>query len=178
MSVSPGRSQSHSRSPASKLKSDNQKKSSSLQRGNHQNDSRHECSDSHRDNWQSPYQSRRDQEADPSPDIKEVTPSTEGTQEVLLIHILLEGITQAEGPDHDPDPDLGPGPGLTEEGQGLIPTIINQGQSLGPDPGPGEDTVTVPKAVMVPDLQTASAQDGTPSPCKVNIELDRLSQSF
>ena len=35
VSVSPSRSQSHSRSPASKLKSDNQKKSSSLQRDNH-----------------------------------------------------------------------------------------------------------------------------------------------
>ena len=66
-----------------------------------------------------------DQEADPGPDVKEVTPSTEDTQEVLLIHILLEGIAQAEGPDHDPDPDLGSGPGLTEEGQGLIPTIID-----------------------------------------------------
>ena len=66
-----------------------------------------------------------DQEADPSPDIKEVTPGVEGTQEVLFIHVLLEGITQAEGPDHDPDPDLGPGPVLTDEGQGLIPTIVN-----------------------------------------------------
>ena len=66
-----------------------------------------------------------DQEADPSPDIEEVTPSTEGTQEVLLIHILLEGITQAEGPDHDPDLDLGPGPGLAEECQGLTPAIID-----------------------------------------------------
>ena len=85
-----------------------------------------------------PINPEGDQEVDPSPDIKEVTPGAEGTQ-VLLIHILLEGIAQAEGPDHNPDPDLGPGPGLTEEGQGLIPAIINRGQSLGPDPGPGED---------------------------------------
>ena len=72
-----------------------------------------------------PIDPEEDQEADPSPDIKEVTPSTEGAQEVLLTHILLEGIAQAEGPNHDPDPDLGPGPGFTEEGQGLIPTIVN-----------------------------------------------------
>ena len=103
-----------------------------------------------------PINPEGDQEADPSPDVEEVTPSTEGAQEVLLIHILLEGIAQAEGPDHDPDPDLGPGPGLTEEGQGLIPAVINQGKSLGPDPGPGEDAVTIPEAVMIPDLQTAS----------------------
>ena len=68
-----------------------------------------------------------DPEADPSPDFKEVTPSAEGAREVLLIHVLLEGIPQVEGPDHDPDPDLGPGPGLTEEGQGLIPAVINRG---------------------------------------------------
>ena len=97
-----------------------------------------------------------DQEIDPNPDITEVTLGSEGTQEVLLIHILLDGIAQAEGPDHNPDPDLGPGPGLTEEGQSLISTIIDQGQSLGPDPGPREDAVTIPEAVMVPDLQTAS----------------------
>ena len=72
-----------------------------------------------------PIDPEEDQGADPGPDIKEVTPSTEGTAEVLLIHILLEGMAQAEGPDHDPDPDLGSGPGLTEEGQGLIPTIID-----------------------------------------------------
>ena len=29
-----------------------------------------------------------DQEADPSPDVEEVTPSAEDTQEVLLIHLL------------------------------------------------------------------------------------------
>ena len=123
-----------------------------------------------------PINPEGDQEADPGPDIKEVTPSTEGAQEVLLIHILLKDIAQAEGPDHDPD--LDPGPGLAEEGQGLIPAIVDQGQSLGPDPGPGEDAVTVPEAMMVPDLQTASAQDRTPSPHKVNIELNRLSRSF
>ena len=99
-----------------------------------------------------PVDPEGDQDADPSPDVKEVTPSTEGAQ-VLLIDILLEGIAQAEGP----DPDLGPGPGLTEEGQGLIPAIVDRGQSLCPDPGPREDAVTVPEAVMVPDLQTASA---------------------
>ena len=117
-----------------------------------------------------PVNPERDQEADPSPDIKEVTPSTEGTQDVLLINILLEGITQAEGPGHDPD--LGPGPGLTEEGQGLIPAIVNRGKSLGPDPGSGENAVTIPEVMMVPDLQTASTQDGTPSPHKANIELN------
>ena len=119
-----------------------------------------------------------DQEADPGADIKEVTPGTEGTQEVLLIHVLLEGIAQAEGPDHDPDPDLdlGPGPDLTEEGQGLAPTVIDQGRSLGPDPGPREDKVAILEAMMVPDLQTASTQDGTPSPHKANIELNQLSQ--
>ena len=99
-----------------------------------------------------PIDPEGDQKADPGPDTEEATPSTEGAQEVLLIHIPLEGITQPEGPDHDPDPHLGPGPGLTEEGQGLIPTIINCGQSLGPDPGPREDAVTTPEAVMVPDL--------------------------
>ena len=74
-----------------------------------------------------PIDPEGDQEADPSPDVKEVTPGTEGTQGVLLTHVLLEDVTQAEGPDHDPDPDLGPGPGLAEEGQGLIPAIVNQG---------------------------------------------------
>ena len=43
-SVSPSRSQSCSRSLASKLKSDNQKKSFSLQRDDHRSNSRHECS--------------------------------------------------------------------------------------------------------------------------------------
>ena len=123
-----------------------------------------------------PIDPEGDQGADPSADIKEVTPSAEGTQEVLLIHILLEGVTQAEGPDHDPD--LGPGPGPAEEGQGLIPTIIHQGQSLGPDPGLGEDAVAIPVAMIVPDFQTASTRDRTPSPTKLNIELNRLSWSF
>ena len=72
-----------------------------------------------------PINPEGDQEADPGPEVKEVTPSTEGTQEVLLTHVLLEGIVQAEGPDHNPDPDLGQGPGLAEEGQGLIPTIVD-----------------------------------------------------
>ena len=118
-----------------------------------------------------PINPEGDQEADPSPDVNEVTPGAEGTQEVL-IHILLEGIAQAEGPDHDPDPDLGPGPGLTEEGQGFIPTIVDRGLSLGPDPGPGEDAVAIPEAMMVPDLQTTSTRDETPSPPKANIELN------
>ena len=82
-----------------------------------------------------PINPEGDQEADPGPDVKEVTPGTEGAQEVLLTCILLEGIAQAEGSDHDPDPDLDPSLGLTEEGQGLVPTIVNPGQSLGPDPG-------------------------------------------
>ena len=74
-----------------------------------------------------PINPEGDQEADPSQDIEEVTPSAEVAQEVLLIHVLLEGIAQAEGPDHDPDPDLGPGPGLAKEGQGLVPTTIDRG---------------------------------------------------
>ena len=53
------------------------------------------------------------QEADPSPDIEEVTPGTEGAQEVLPIHILQEGIAQAGSPGHDPEPDPSPGLGLT-----------------------------------------------------------------
>ena len=61
-----------------------------------------------------PINPEGDQEADPGPDVEEVTPGTEGVQGVLLTCVLLEGITQAEGPDHDPDPDLGLGPGLTE----------------------------------------------------------------
>ena len=63
-----------------------------------------------------PISLKGDQEADPGPDVEEVTPGAEGAEDVLLIHVLLEGIAQAESPDHDPDPDLGPGPGLTEEG--------------------------------------------------------------
>ena len=118
-----------------------------------------------------PIDPEGDQEADPSPDIEKVTPGADDAQEVLLIHVLLEGINQTEGPDHDPDPDLGPGSGIAEEGQGLVPTIVDQGWSLGSDSGPGEDAVAVPEAVMVPDLQTRSAQDGTPSPHKANIEL-------
>ena len=35
-----------------------------------------------------PINPEGDQEADPSPDIEEVTPGTEGAQEVLPIHIL------------------------------------------------------------------------------------------
>ena len=70
-----------------------------------------------------PIDHEGDQEADSSPNAKEVAADAEGTQEVLLIHILLEGIAQAESPGYDPD--LGPGPGLTEEGQGLISAMIN-----------------------------------------------------
>ena len=97
-----------------------------------------------------PIDPEGDQEADPSPDIKEVTPGTEGTQEVLPIHVLLEGIAQAGGPGHDPEPDSSPGLGLTGEGQGLIPAPTNQDQD------PGEDVVAIPEAIMIPDLQTAS----------------------
>ena len=68
-----------------------------------------------------PIDPEEDQEADPSPDIEEVTPGTEGAQEVLPIHILLEGITPAGGPGHDPEPDPGPGLCLTGQDQGLIP---------------------------------------------------------
>ena len=60
-----------------------------------------------------PINPEGDHEADPGPDIKEVTPGTEDAQEVLPIHVLLEGITQAGGPGHDPEPDPGPGLGLT-----------------------------------------------------------------
>ena len=35
-----------------------------------------------------------DQEADPGPDVEEVTPGAEGVQEVLPIHVLLEGIVK------------------------------------------------------------------------------------
>ena len=31
----------------------------------------------------------------------------------ICIHILLEGITPADSPGHDPEPDRGPGLGLT-----------------------------------------------------------------
>ena len=48
-----------------------------------------------------PIDPEGDQEADPGPDIKEVTPGTEGAQEVLSLHILLEGIAQAGSPGHD-----------------------------------------------------------------------------
>ena len=107
-----------------------------------------------------------DQEADPGPDIEEVTQGTEGAQQVLPIHDLLEGITQAGGPGHDPEPDPGPGLGLTGEDQGLVPTIANQDQDL------GEDVVTIPEAIVIPDLQTTSAQNRTPSPHKRNIKFD------
>ena len=106
-----------------------------------------------------------DQEVDPSPDVKEVTPGAEGTQEVLPIHVLLEGIAQAGSPGHDPDP--GPGLGLAGEDQGLIPVPTNQDQDR------GKDVVAVPEAVMIPDLQTASAQNRTPSPHKRNIKFDQ-----
>ena len=62
-----------------------------------------------------PIDPEGDQEADPGPDIEEVTPGTEGAQEVLLIHVLLEGIAQAGSPGHDPEPDPSPGLGLTGE---------------------------------------------------------------
>ena len=56
-----------------------------------------------------------DQEADPGPDIKEVTPDAEGAQEVLPIHVTLEGIAEAGSPGHDPEPDPSPGLGLAGE---------------------------------------------------------------
>ena len=62
-----------------------------------------------------PINPKEDQEADPGPDVNEVTPGTEGTQEDLTIHILLEGITQAGSLGHNPEPDSGPGLGLTGE---------------------------------------------------------------
>ena len=117
-SVSCSRSQSCSRSPASKHKSDDKKKDSSSRRDDHQSDSRCECSDSCRDG---------DHGADPTPDIEGVTPVAEAIPEVLLIHILQEGITPAGGPGHGPDP--GPGLGLTGEDQGLIPALATQDQN-------------------------------------------------
>ena len=62
-----------------------------------------------------PIDPERDQEADSGPDIEEVTPGAEGTQEVLPIHVLLEGITPAGGPIHEPEPDPSQGLGLTGE---------------------------------------------------------------
>ena len=62
-----------------------------------------------------PIDQEGDQEADPGPDVEEVTPGAEGTQAVLPIHILLEGITPAVGPGHNPEPDPGPGLGLAGE---------------------------------------------------------------
>ena len=62
-----------------------------------------------------PIDPEADQEADPNPDVKEVTPGPEGTQEVLPIHILLEGIKPAGGLGHNPEADPGPGLGLAGE---------------------------------------------------------------
>ena len=95
----------------------------------------------------------------------------EDAQEVLPFHILLEGITQAGGPGHDPEPDPGPGLGLTGEDRGLIPTPTDQDQNQ--DQDPWEDVVTIPEAVVIPDLQTTSAQNRTLSPHKRNIKFDR-----
>ena len=117
-----------------------------------------------------PVNPEGDPEGDPSPDIKEVTPGTEGTQEVLPIHVLLEGITQAGGPGHNPEPDPGPGLGLTGEDQGLVSIPANQDQNQDQDQDPGEDVVAIPEAIMIPDLQTASTQNRTPSPHKRNID--------
>ena len=101
-----------------------------------------------------PINPEGDQEVDPSSDIEEVTPGAEGTQEVLPIHILLEGIAQASSPGHDPEPDSGPGLGLTGEDQGLIPVPTDQDQNQGQDQDqdPKEDVVTIPEAMMIPDL--------------------------
>ena len=114
-----------------------------------------------------------DQGADPTLDIEGVTPDAEAILEVLLIHILKEDITPAGGPGHDPEPDPGPGLGLTGEDRGLIPTPTNQGQNQGQDQVPGEDIVTISEAVMIPDLQTACAQNRTPSPHKRNIKFNQ-----
>ena len=73
-----------------------------------------------------PINPEGDQEADPSPDIEEVTPCAEGTQEVLQ-----EGITKAGGPGHNQLPDPGPGLGLTGEDQGLV--AVDQDQNQGQD---------------------------------------------
>ena len=62
-----------------------------------------------------PINPEGDQEADPSPDIKEVTPGAEGTQEVLPIHILPEGVAPAGSPGHNPEPDPVPVLGLVGE---------------------------------------------------------------
>ena len=85
-----------------------------------------------------PIDPEADQEADLGPDFKEVTPGAEGTKEVLPIHVLLEGISQAGGPGHDPEPDPGPGLGLTGEDQGLIPTTTDQDQNQGQIKIPGK----------------------------------------
>ena len=85
-----------------------------------------------------PIDPEGDQEADPGPDIKEVTPGAEGTLEVLPIHILLEGITPVGGPGHDPEPDPSPGLGLTGEDRGLIPVPANQDQNQDQDQIPGK----------------------------------------
>ena len=90
-----------------------------------------------------PINPDRDQEADPCPNIKEVTPGPEGTQEVLPIHILLEGIAQAGSPGHDPEPDSGPGLGLTGKDRGFIPVPTNQDQNQGQDQD--QDIVTIEK---------------------------------
>ena len=100
-----------------------------------------------------PIDPEGDQEADSSPHIEEATPGAEGTQEVLPIHVLLEGITQAGGPGHDPEP-------------GPISMPTNQDQD------PGEDIVAVPEATMIPDLQTTSAQNKTLCPHKRNIKFN------
>ena len=120
-----------------------------------------------------PIDPEGDQEADPGPDIEEVTPGAEGAQEVLPIHVLLEGIAPAGSPGHNPEPDPGPGLGLAGEDQGLIPIPANQDQNQGQDQDPGEDIVTIPEAIMIPDLQTTSAQNRTLSPHKRNIKFDR-----
>ena len=70
-----------------------------------------------------------DQGADPTLDIKGVTPVAEAILEVLLIHVLQEDITPAGSPGHDPEPDPSPGLGLTGEDQGLIPAPADQDQN-------------------------------------------------
>ena len=127
-----------------------------------------------------PINPEGDQEADPGPDIEEVTPGTEGAQEVLPIHVLLEGVTQAGSPGHNPEPDPGPGLGLTGEDQGLIPTPSDQDQNQGQgqDQDPREDIVFIPEAIMIQDFQTTiKAKSKSSSSLEVSNHISILVRS-
>ena len=119
-----------------------------------------------------PIDPEGDQEADPGPDVK-VTPGAEGTQEVLPIHILLEGMAPAGSPGHNPEPDPSPGLGLTGEDRGLGPIPTDRDQNQGQDQDPGEDVVTIPETVMITDLQPTSIQNRTLSSQKRNIKFNQ-----